>query len=314
MACDPRLQTLLDVHGISLEAFRKKGRIPTGTPDVFAIRQAIVTALHTQGMSWAEMVQMTGLSIPGIARLTGGKGCPAVVKKRKEWAAAQGRKGKGGKKPDLSARLVKAWENGDFDFHKGRKRPPNEIAKLQAAFTPERRAAMSKETAQRWQNPQYRETLLQFHRSPEQRVLRSEAQAARTRDNPSIRGKCGWATTVKCSKKEVWYRSSYEKAAFDLLDQDPLVCSYDVEPVVRLDTGKVIMPDLVVHYFAGPSKLVEVKAFWVLTQPEQSRVRTRLRLSEEYAALRGWGFEVWTEKDRLKDVVGNRKVKNSSGL
>jgi hypothetical protein len=309
MDCDPRLQKLLDEHGISLELFRKKGRPPAGHPHLFAIRRAIVTYLHAHGMSWHEMCQVTGLSIPGIARLTEAKGCEAVKENRRAVAARNGHLGKGRTKPELSERLRKAWEAGEFDFHKGRVRAEWEVAKLRASFTEERRKSMAEAHTLKWQDPQYRETLLAYHRSPEQRAARSAAQSERTVANPQVRGLCGWAHTLKGSKDVAWYRSSYELAAFEVLDQDPLVWTYDIEPVIRLPIGRTIMPDLLVHFFDGPPCLVEVKASWVLSQPVESKVRIRLRWAEEYATSQGWRFEVWTEKDRLSDAISRSKVK-----
>lgn len=83
-----------------------------------------------------------------------------------------------------------------------------------------------------------------------------------------------------------------------MIEDDPLVLSFEVEPLIILTSGRQILPDLLVFYVGNSSPvLVEVKAAWVLTLPQEHKYQRRLRVAQEHAAAQGWGFMVWTEKD-----------------
>lgn len=104
--------------------------------------------------------------------------------------------------------------------------------------------------------------------------------------------------TLKGETFEVRVRSSYEKKAVALLDNDPCVLSYQYELPIVLPDGKRILPDFVVKHTDGACVLIEVKASWVLHDPKRrTREWERLAKAEQAALARGWSFVLWTEKE-----------------
>jgi hypothetical protein len=302
---DPRLIPLLEKHGLSWEMFAKRGRPPKGVREK---RSAIVTELHLAGTTWADMVEITGLSLAGVHRLTKAVWNPASKRNRQESAARVGRSLKGREKPWLSEQMRERWEAGDFDFHKGRVRSEAEREVLREAWAPERRKAASKMRKSLWSDPAYREPLLAFHRSTEERARRSLAQARRMAEDPVkwTRGRGQYVTAAKATNgNRFWVRSSYEVAAVAVLEGDSAVLSYTYERCVSLDNGKVIKPDFVVELMGGMTRLIEVKAAWVFSLPDDHKVSRRLALSHQVALDRGWRFAVWTEQEELKDALNN---------
>lgn len=294
----PELVPLLVKHEISWEAFIKRGRPPVG---IRAKRTAIISELHRSGMSWKRMAVVTGLSLMTIHRNTDAVGCAASHANRVANAVQSGMAGKGRVKTWLSEKLKQDWATGQFDFHRGRQRSEAEKETLRAASKrPEVREKRQFSAKRRWANPVHRQVLLDYHRSEEIRQLKSSLQTQRMLKDPEkwTRGRGGYIETTKCSRGRVWTRSSFERAAIRMIEDDPLVLSFEVEPLIILTSGRQILPDLLVFYVGNSSPvLVEVKAAWVLTLPQEHKYQRRLRVAQEHAAAQGWGFMVWTEKD-----------------
>ena len=292
----PELIPLLVKHGISLELFSKKGRPPKWVREK---RQAVVTELHLRGLTWKDMSRVTGLSVMSISNLTLGVGNPASRKNRADSAAKVGASRKGELKPWLSKKLKVDWEQGVFDFHKGRKRSQAERDTLRkAAQRPEVKQQRSTSATNLWRNPVFRSKLLVYHRFEANRVRLSQAQTTRMIENPTkwVRGKAGWCDTPKCVIPRVWTRSSYERAFILILEADPNVACYQVEPRITLDCGRWILPDFLVTYLDSSKSLIEVKASWVFSLPKQHRVQLRLSKAASVAIANHWDFRVWTEK------------------
>jgi len=96
-----------------------------------------------------------------------------------------------------------------------------------------------------------------------------------------------------------YYRSSYEKKAFQILDKDANVVNYVIDPVVIVYENEDGMdrryrPDLQVFYDDGSIDLIEVKPLWRMDDPLVIR---KCEAAECYAAERGWDFYVWTEEE-----------------
>jgi len=300
----PKLLPLLEKHGITFEEFNKQGRPKR---HVKTAREAIVTELHLSGLTWNEMCEITGKGYGFIQRNTKAVGNPASRQNRVESARRVGRSRAGEKKPWLSKAMKKKWDEGDFDFHIGRVRPEDEKRAIKEAWkNPTLRQEASERLKALWEDPQYRENLLQFHRSEEERVRRSRAQTLRLLKNPSkwSRGQGCYVTVTKCSgKSRIWVRSSYEEATVHLLESDPTVQSFEYEPRLELECGRCILPDFLITYKDGSKLLVEVKASWVLNLPADSKKIRRLEEARKVASSKGWSFEIWTEKTRLANVV-----------
>ena len=291
-----KLVPLLEARGLTWASFSRRGRPPAGVRDK---RAAIVTALHESGCTWAEMIEITGMSNGAIQRLTQAKGCAAVQKRRAEMGRRAGRATRGRRREWLTEQLKQQWADGKFDFHRGRVRSEAERDLLRAAWTPERRQAKSEQTKKQvWGSPRVRERLLAFHRSPQERARRSKLQVQRMKDNPTkyLRGRAAWVSTPKGVKPRTYVRSSYEVAAVSKLEADPNVVSYEYECRFVLPDGRWILPDFLVTLVGGQQVLVEVKSAWVFNMPSSHKVHRRLREAGELAAGNGWDFAIWTEK------------------
>jgi hypothetical protein len=300
---DPELIPLLLKHLISWEDFSRKGRLPSKLKHVYEARRQIVTDLHARGTPWVDIIRVTGLSNGSVQRLTRAMWNPASRANRADNASRRGRARKGESKPLLSVRMERAWSSGKFDFHKGRVATVEQRARLKASFTLERRTKMRSTQLRLWQRPEHRDKMLAYHRSPTVRAFRSYTQAERMRaSQTSGRGRGEYVNTLK-GPERVWTRSSYERGAILLLDADPRVVSYEYETVLVNADGRRILPDFIVSYCDGHRVLVEIKASWVLSLPKDHRVVQRLLRAQQEARAREWGFEIWTEKDRLQNVV-----------
>lgn len=303
----PQLVPLLELHEISWEEFRKLGRPPQGVREK---RAAIVTTLHKAGVTWANMCHITGLSNGAIQRLTEGKRCPAARQNRVDNARRVGRAGAGRAKPWLSNAMHERWQQGLFDFHRGRVRSPEECAKLRATFTKERRQWLSDVRKALWTTDEYRKRLVAFHRSPEERARRSRAQSKRMAEDPITwtRGRGRYVDSAKHrGTHRFWVRSSYEAAAVMLLDADDTVCAFTYERRFTEANGHEIKPDFIVEFTDGrPPLLLEVKAAWTQQLPADHPVQTRLRRAQNAAVGHGMSFDIWTEKtEKMADAIAN---------
>lgn len=106
----------------------------------------------------------------------------------------------------------------------------------------------------------------------------------------------GWHSSPKSG--EVYYRSSYESRAYEILDADDDVVSYQYEPVsipyLSIDgSTKNYYPDLMVQYRGGRSILVEIKPRdLVNTEVNQAKADAAIAWCDE----RNIEFTIWTEQ------------------
>jgi len=289
-------------------AFTPRGRSKKGDERAVEVRKLksdIVTDLHSQGTSWKRMCEITGKSVGFIQKHTKATWNLKSRQNSKESAAKVGRSRKGEKKPWLSEQMKAAWKDGDFDFHKGRIRSPEECQTLRDSYTPAVRKQMSLRMKKRWSTEEYRKKLLDFHRSPEERARRSIAQSERMKKDPIkwTRGRGQYVNANKHSTKIFWVRSSYEVAAVSILERDLKVKSYKYECPYSLENKKRILPDFTVTYTDGSVEIIEIKASWVLNLPDEHPLQAKLRMYEKALRSSGYPFTIWTEKDVLKDEL-----------
>lgn len=298
----PTLESLLIKHGLTWEEFDKRGRPAKGIAEK---RSNLITDLHSQGISWDDMQKITGKSVMFIARNTKAMWNLKSRERVREAARKTALARRGESKPWLRKQMLSAWEEGKFDFHKGRVRSEEERQRLKESHTPEVRQKMSERSLRRWKCPSYRKNLLEFHRSPEERERRSLAQIQRMLENPKMyaKGKGAVVSAQKSKRKtSFWVRSSYEQAAVRLLETNHDVKVFEYERRCYLDS-RYFLPDFIVEYRDGSKTLVEVKASWVLDMPSEHKESVRLDLARRFAKKHGMAFEIWTEKDRLKDAL-----------
>lgn len=301
----PEVERLLKKYKLSWEMLQKQGRPPMGVTEK---RSSVVTELHKQGYMWKEMAQMLDKPISFIQRNTQAVGNEESHQNRVKNGYRTSQLNRGRECPKTSKRMKKMWENGYFDFHKGREISEETRAKLKKHWSdPDLRANQSQMMKECWQDPEYKANLLEFHRSEEERARRSRLQSKRMAENPEkwSRGNGEYLKVTKCLEKtEIYVRSSYEKAAVKKLEGDDLVLYYKYETRLKLESGRYILPDFLVTYQDREQPLlVEVKASWVLDQPEDSKVQKRLKLAKKESSKRDWKFIIWTEKDGLDGFI-----------
>jgi hypothetical protein len=262
----PKLAPLLSKHNVTHADFIKKGRPVKGTGEALVnARRAIITELHAQGTSWAEMLEVTGLGQGSIQRLTGAMWNSESRKRVSENGVRTGKLWKGKPRP---GQLERQWAAGTFDFHRGRDRTPEEVDRQKASYTPEVRAKMSEKKVDFLaQNPGW-----------------SSFKYAQTEE---------WVT-VKGGTFKV--RSSYESAAVRRLEGDDTVHSFIFEPRLLLPDGKYILPDFLVTGKDGTLTLVEVKpACFAFGPRAQSATLRRLQTARTESERNKWNFSIWTE-------------------
>jgi hypothetical protein len=97
--------------------------------------------------------------------------------------------------------------------------------------------------------------------------------------------------------KEVAYRSSWEKAVYEILDKDDNVKSYTPEPFkipyVFEKVKRHYIPDLLVEYSDSTKKLVEIKPKVFINH---SINKAKFDAAKKYCKNDNLVFEIWTEK------------------
>ena len=110
------------------------------------------------------------------------------------------------------------------------------------------------------------------------------------------------------------FESLLEKEHMLLLDHDPLVQSYEVQPVriPVLGVAKGYVPDLLVHYRPNedgcilPSEIREVKKSEDFMRNAE-KYAPKFEAAEQYAAERGWVFRKIDETEIRIPRLGNLK-------
>lgn len=116
--------------------------------------------------------------------------------------------------------------------------------------------------------------------------------------NPQGRSSRGYFYSIK-NGVFLFYRSSYELTAYQLLEQLGKVSAYSREPFdVQYRYRGVVkntVPDILVTYDDGFQELIEVKPSTKLEKMEPERVK--VEAIRQYALGNGLGFQVWSENE-----------------
>jgi len=116
--------------------------------------------------------------------------------------------------------------------------------------------------------------------------------------------KSGYFTSHRQNKKEIYYASSYEQKALNILETSSQVANFDRYkgriPYIKPSTGLEhnYLPDFMVEMKDGSTKVVEVKAKWQLSE---INTRVKLEQAEKYFNEQGIKFEIWDE-DVLEEL------------
>lgn len=192
--------------------------------------------------------------------------------------------------PEYRASATAIWSNPEYR------------ARMISILTgPKCRTKLSAVMEQLWCDPEYRASAsaaaVSLWRDPEYRSKRSVAIAkcvAAGKFNTYSKCKCGWHESTKIGK--VRYRSSWELAYYQYLDDNIEVISYKPEPFLLPyhfnNMSLNYIPDIIVWYADNHQELIEIKPNRLLKWPKNI---AKIEAGQEYCALTGMVFVVLTE-------------------
>lgn len=101
----------------------------------------------------------------------------------------------------------------------------------------------------------------------------------------------GYYETKKAKPRVIYYQSSYELRAATLLDDNPMVESYVNQIAFQID-GRERFIDYLITWSDGSKSILEIK-------PERRIIEFNQQIDDnkKYAKLKGWGFDLWSEKE-----------------
>lgn len=108
----------------------------------------------------------------------------------------------------------------------------------------------------------------------------------------------GWFTSYQQDELRIYYASSYELKALNILETDSTVASFDrfngrISYVSPSDGREHwYLPDFRVDYADGRKVVIEVKAKW---QEKEPNTQAKLQAGEKWCQDNGFDFEVWDE-------------------
>ena len=112
---------------------------------------------------------------------------------------------------------------------------------------------------------------------------------------------------------EIGYMSSYEKLAFEIIDNDPIVDSYIPQPFSieynYKGTQRTYTPDILIYYKDGKKVIVEVKPKLLLEKPIN---KAKFEALGNFCRQKNFDFEIWDE-DILKAKAELFLVGGNSG-
>lgn len=140
------------------------------------------------------------------------------------------------------------------------------------------------------------------------RSLESREKQSKTRSERFVDGTYAWKTWAKAGNvlssklgRDVFCRSSWEKRAVKILDEDALVAAFEEEPLsipyYRQEGDRRnlrhYVPDFLITYADGKRSLVEVKPACHI---EADVNVAKFAAAREVCAKNGWNFEIWTQE------------------
>ena len=131
--------------------------------------------------------------------------------------------------------------------------------------------------------------------------------------NPKLYHITGYHESSKVPEGKVFFRSSYEKKAYIILDEDEAVESYESEAVVieyvkqEDDIKSNFIVDILVTYVDGRQKWVEVKPeAWL----DDETIMAKHDAARAKSGEAGVEFEVWTEMRLFGHVYNKRNMES----
>lgn len=150
-----------------------------------------------------------------------------------------------------------------------------------------------------------------FTKEHREKLSKAAARQYANGFDPQLHHRRGWHESPKAGK--VFYRSSYEKKAYLILDADETVKTYRAETVQidyyhpKKDIEATYLVDIEIEYVDGSMKWVEVKpAAWL----EDDVVVAKLDAGDLYAHEAGVPFEIWTEVELFGPIYNEKHLRS----
>lgn len=136
--------------------------------------------------------------------------------------------------------------------------------------------------------------------TPEERMKRVNDSMGFGRNSFMGRAKTGYFYSEK-NKRKIFYRSSFELAAYQILEQIPHVIKYDTEclhiPYVINGEKHTYIPDILVTYKDGSQSIIEIKPSWIVEEMDQ-KLTLKIESAKEYCNQHdNINFILLTEED-----------------
>lgn len=154
-----------------------------------------------------------------------------------------------------------------------------------------------------------------FTKEHRENISKAVSMAYASGFNPLIHHRKGWHESEKSGK--VYFRSSYEKKAYMMLDKDETVLKYFPEKVKlsfynpeKQITGQYFV-DLIVEYTDGRRILVEIKPEAFLSDQV---VMAKCEVAKKYAQENNIAFEIWTEMKLFGQVYNEKHMRDFVAL
>jgi hypothetical protein len=137
--------------------------------------------------------------------------------------------------------------------------------------------------------------------------------------DPNLYHRRGWHFSEKLNKK-LFYKSSYEKKVYMLLDEDESVLNYEYEdlvieyynPIKKINSNYII--DLKINYVDGKTSYVEVKPAKHLMEDNNNKLalEAKAKIEAAYEQLEKIGliFDVWTEVHLFGPINTEKKIRD----
>lgn len=149
-----------------------------------------------------------------------------------------------------------------------------------------------------------------FTQEHRQKLSQATARQYARGFNPQLHHKKGWHKSPKVG--DIFYRSSYEKKAYLLLDKDENVVTYKAETIQIVffnpvkNTESVYLVDIEVEY-KDKKKIIEIKPEkWL----EDQVVKAKIAAAKNYAEENNIEFEVWTETKLFGPIYNKNQIIN----
>ena len=202
----------------------------------------------------------------------------------------------GSKKLGFSERSSARMKNFWSDPVRKRKTVAKMTKSIQAKWDndPVYRAKCSESSRKKWQNNEYRK------KTCESQSVGASRRIAEIGNGHSDRNyKTGEYFSVK-TNKSLYYASSYEHMAFEKLENDNDVFSYNRAKIaikyVRPDDHRFhrYVPDILAEMKDGSKMLIEIKPTSML---EDEIIKAKIVAAQLYCDKKNYRYAVWSEKD-----------------